>query len=201
MLVIRPPPCSDTTNTTCLGAGAGSVAFAGVQPQIGDLLQAGTCAIGSIPANLGISGMTGALAAHLILVVTAPDTSLSEYAAVRQSILAVSKYLLLPSLLVVLLSGLLAMAVHYPFCQARWVWAKALTGIALLEGTLVTVQGTSRRVAELSAGALDGRADPALMAELLRTEWIGLWTILVLSLLNVVLGVLRPRLGRNPAAA
>ncbi len=45
-----------------LGAGAGSVAFAGVQPQIGDLLQAGTCAIGSIPANLGISGMTGALA-------------------------------------------------------------------------------------------------------------------------------------------
>jgi hypothetical protein len=56
-------------------------------------------------------------------------------------------------------------------------------------------------VAELSAGALDGRADPALMAELLRTEWIGLWTILVLSLLNVVLGVLRPRLGRNPAAA
>ena len=93
------------------------------------------------------------------------------------------------------------MAVHYPFCQARWVWAKALTGIGLLEGTLVTVQGTSRRVAELSAGALDGRADPALMAELLRTEWIGLWTILVLSLLNVVLGVLRPRLGRNPAAA
>ena len=45
-----------------LGAGAGSVAFAGVQPQIGDLLQAGTCAIGSIPASLGISGMTGALA-------------------------------------------------------------------------------------------------------------------------------------------
>ena len=69
--------------------------------------------------EIGGIGMTGALAAHLILVLTAPDTSLAEYAAVRQSILAVSKYLLLPSLLVVLLSGLLAMAVHYPFCQAR----------------------------------------------------------------------------------
>lgn len=151
--------------------------------------------------EIGGIGMTGALAAHLILVITAPDTSLAEYAVVRQSILAVSKYLLLPSLLIVLVSGLLAMAVHYPFCQARWVWAKALTGIGLLEGTLVTVQGTSRRAAELSAAAVDGQADPALMAELLRTEWIGLWTILALSLLNVVLGVLRPRLGRRPAAA
>jgi hypothetical protein len=151
--------------------------------------------------EIGGIGMTGALAAHLILVVTAPDTSLAEYAAVRQSILAVSRYLLLPSLLIVLVSGLLAMAVHYPFCQARWVWAKALTGIGLLEGTLVTVQGTSRRAAELSAAAVDGQADPALMAELLRTEWIGLWTILALSLLNVVLGVLRPRLGRRSGAA
>jgi hypothetical protein len=145
--------------------------------------------------EIGGIGMTGALAAHLILVITAPETSLAEYSTVRQAILAVSKWLLLPSLLIVLLSGLLAMAVHYPFCQARWVWAKALTGIALLEGTLVTVQGTSRRVAELTAAAApDGQPDAALMAELLRTEWIGLWTILVLALLNVVLGVLRPRL-------
>jgi len=144
--------------------------------------------------EIGGIGMGGALAAHLILVVTMPETSLEAYAAVRQSILAISKWLLLPSLLIVLLSGLLAMAVHYPFCQARWVWAKALTGIGLLEGTLITVQGTSRRAAELSSAAVDGRGDAALMAELLRTEWIGLWTILALSLLNVVLGVLRPRL-------
>lgn len=44
-----------------LGAGAGSVAFAGVQPQLGDFLQAGTCAVGSLPASLGITGLTGAL--------------------------------------------------------------------------------------------------------------------------------------------
>ncbi|MBC7781098.1 MAG: hypothetical protein H7125_13440 [Proteobacteria bacterium] len=144
--------------------------------------------------EIGGIGMTGALAAHLILVITAPQTSLEEYAAVRQSILAVSKWLLLPSLLIVLASGLFAMAVHYPFCQARWVWAKALTGIGLFEGTLVTVQGTSRRAAELSALAVDGRGDAALLSELLRTEWIGLWTILTLALLNVVLAVLRPRL-------
>jgi len=44
-----------------LGAGIGSLAFAGVQPQLGDFLHAGTCAIGSLPEQLGVSGPVGAL--------------------------------------------------------------------------------------------------------------------------------------------
>jgi uncharacterized membrane protein YedE/YeeE len=44
-----------------LGASAGSLAFAGAQPQLGDFLQAGACSIGSLPQQLGISGLTGAL--------------------------------------------------------------------------------------------------------------------------------------------
>lgn len=43
------------------GAGAGSLAFAGLQPQLGDFLHAGTCAIGSLPEQLGVSGPVGAL--------------------------------------------------------------------------------------------------------------------------------------------
>ena len=38
-----------------LGAGAGSLGFAFVQPQLGDFLSAGTCAIGSLPEQLGAS--------------------------------------------------------------------------------------------------------------------------------------------------
>ena len=45
-----------------LGAGAGSLAFAGVQPRLGDFLQAGACSIGSLPQHLGVSGLHGALA-------------------------------------------------------------------------------------------------------------------------------------------
>lgn len=43
------------------GAGAGSLAFALVQPQLGDFLQSGTCAIGSLPQQLGVSGAIGAV--------------------------------------------------------------------------------------------------------------------------------------------
>ncbi len=42
------------------GASFGSVAFAFVQPQLGDFLQAGTCAIGCLPERLGASGQLGA---------------------------------------------------------------------------------------------------------------------------------------------
>lgn len=42
-----------------LGAGAGSLAFAFVQPQLGDFLSAGTCAIGSLPEQLGASNGLG----------------------------------------------------------------------------------------------------------------------------------------------
>jgi uncharacterized membrane protein YedE/YeeE len=44
------------------GAGLGSLAFAGLQPQLDGFLHAGACAVGSLPEQLGVSGMAGALA-------------------------------------------------------------------------------------------------------------------------------------------
>jgi len=44
-----------------LGAGLGSLAFAFVQPELGGFLAAGTCAIGSLPEQLGVPGSVGAL--------------------------------------------------------------------------------------------------------------------------------------------
>ena len=44
-----------------VGAGAGSLAFAAIQPQATELLQAGTCAVGSLPQALGVSPGLGAL--------------------------------------------------------------------------------------------------------------------------------------------
>jgi len=45
-----------------IGAGGGSLVFAGLQPGMTDFLHAGTCAVGSLPERLGVSGPVGALA-------------------------------------------------------------------------------------------------------------------------------------------
>lgn len=146
--------------------------------------------------QLGAVGAMGGLAACVVLVALAPRDSLVEYAAWRTAIVAVGQWLLVPSLALVLVSGLLAIAIHRPYHDAGWAWVKALLGLVMFEGTLLTVQASGRRAAEVAAlAAQSGAPDPAALAPLLRTEWLGLWTMLVLALANIVLAVWRPRLG------
>lgn len=150
--------------------------------------------------ELGAAGLLGTLAAYFVLVAFVPVHGVSDYAVVRACISALSKWLLMPSLAIVLISGLLAIAAHRPFMEARWVWVKALLGLSMFEGTLVAVAANAQRGADLSARALAGSVDPALMAELAHSERIGLSTITILALANVVLAVWRPRLRRREGA-
>lgn len=147
--------------------------------------------------QLGAIGVMGAMACCLILLVTAPQDSLAGYAAVRQGIHAITRWLLVPSLAVVLVSGLLAIAANRAYMDAGWAWIKALLGIAMFEGTLLTIQASSRKAAEIAAAAAQsGATDSAALAPLLRTEWAGLWTMLALSFVNILLAVWRPRINR-----
>ena len=52
-----------------VGAGLGSLAFAWMQPHLGGFLHAGTCSIGSLPQQLGISGPIGALGLMVVALV------------------------------------------------------------------------------------------------------------------------------------
>ena len=152
--------------------------------------------------ELGAVGVMGALGAGLVLSLTAPPPgeALAEYAAVRQGIAAINRWLLLPSLVLVLLSGLLAIAATRAYMDAGWPWLKALSTVAMFEGTLLTVHSSGRKAAEIATlAASSGEPDLAALEPLLRTEWIGGWTILALSLGNILLAVWRPRL-RRPAA-
>jgi hypothetical protein len=146
---------------------------------------------------LGAIGLTGALASYMILLATAPDDSMADYAIVRSNIKAISGWLLVPSLAIALVSGLLAMAVYSPFQNAGWVWAKAVLGLPMFEGTLATIDSTAQSAAALSAQAAAGEFDPALLSEMLAREWQALWIIMALAIAQTVVGVWRPRRRRR----
>jgi hypothetical protein len=142
-------------------------------------------------------GVLGSLAACIVLVAAVPAGSEVEYAALRRGIAAIEQWLLLPSLLLVLISGLLAIAANDGYINAGWPWLKALLGLSMFEGTLLAVSAPGRDASALSALAAAGPSDPAQLAQVLRTEWGGLWTILAVSLANIVIAVWRPRFIRS----
>jgi hypothetical protein len=150
--------------------------------------------------EIGAVGVVGSFAACIVIIYTAPPRqSLIGYAAARHAVAAICQWLLVPSLAAALISGLLAIAANRAYINAGWAWVKALLGISMFEGTLLTVSASARHAADLSALAAAGSADPVQLAEVLRTEWGGLWILLALSLANIVFGVWRPRFGRASA--
>lgn len=68
-----------------LGAGIGSLAFANLQPQLGDFLHAGTCAIGSLPEQLGISGPVGAAGLTVVALAAFVGATLVERTMKRRT--------------------------------------------------------------------------------------------------------------------
>lgn len=148
--------------------------------------------------TLGAIGLIGALSTHIILLAVMPESvSLGEYSAWRQAIGAIAKWLLLPSLGLVLVSGLLAMAFGDQFHSAGWAWAKLALGVVTFEWTLLAVQGPAQRAAEAGIRAAAGEVDVAAITEMVRGEWASLWVILAIALLNVALGIWRPRFSRR----
>ncbi|MEM1092374.1 MAG: hypothetical protein AAF736_15380 [Pseudomonadota bacterium] len=141
-------------------------------------------------------GLAGGLAAYMIILAYGPTPeSLPEYTALRQALAVVSKWLLMPSMVGVLVTGLLAMAAHYPYMEAPWVWAKAVSGILVFEATLGSIDAPAQRAAATTAKAMAGEIDAAEVAALMHNEWGAWWMVLALSAANVALAIWRPRFG------
>jgi len=75
--------------------------------------------------EIGAIGVVGSFAACIVLLNKTPTPSLIAYATMRQGIAAIAQWLLLPSLGIVLISGLLAMAADNVYKNAAWAWIKA----------------------------------------------------------------------------
>lgn len=150
--------------------------------------------------TLAACGLIGGLAAYMLLLVAAPQGTPADYADLRLAIAAISDYILLPSLAVALISGLLSMAVHRPFQDKRWAWFKAALGILMFKGVLTVVGTKADTAARLAAEIAAGETAPEVLASAMAHEWETLWTVMALSVLNVVLGIWRPSLKPRPAA-
>lgn len=133
----------------------------------------------------------GALATCLVINMTADIGATADFAATRRVFAAVAQFILVPSMAVVVLSGLLALAATRGYRDAGWAWLKALLGLSVFEATLIVV-GSAGRQAEVAAAA--AATDVAALQALLRSERITLWVLIALSVANVVLAVWRPRL-------
>ncbi len=145
--------------------------------------------------TMGAVGFIGAIAALLILHASLPEpTDLERFTILRTAMGNVAKWLLLPSMATVVCSGLLSMAVVSAYQSAGWAWAKLLSGIIILEGTLVYVQAPMERAAERAAAALAGETPVAELGVTLQPEWGSFWVIGGVAVANVALGVWRPRL-------
>ncbi len=142
----------------------------------------------------GAIGFAGGIAAYMIMVTYGPDISPTEdFARFRDALAVVSRWLIMPSMLLVLTSGLLAIAVHHPFQNAGWVWLKALTGLLVFEASLASIDGPAKRAAKAASDAVAGNIDAAQLAAGINDKWGALWVMLALSAANVVLAIWRPR--------
>ena len=148
---------------------------------------------------MGAIGLMGAMACLLVLTsLSPPPSSLAGYALMRGAMAAIGKWIFLPSFVLTLIPGLLAIAANRAFHNAGWAWVKAATGILIFMGGLHALAPIQEE-AERSAAALAGETDPATIDGPSAGEQATLWLLLAVSTANVVLGVWRPRLTRLPA--
>ena len=144
--------------------------------------------------TVSCAGFTGGITVYLMLLAYSPDaTDIDAFDQNRQNIALVAHWLILPSMAVILLSGLLSIAVHRPFQEARWVWAKALSGILVFEATLASVDGPAQRAAQTSAAAIAGEIDVSELATKIHDHNGALYILLGLAVANIMLGIWRPR--------
>lgn len=143
-----------------------------------------------ITHTLGATGFMGGMAALLaVLVLTPAATGRSEWVPVIGALARIAAWVVAPSMVVTVISGLLSMAANPAFYEAGWVWVKAATGILILEGGL-HVLGPIQEEAKRGAAALAG--GPGLVTAEVNTMGV----LLAVAAANVALGVWRPRFMR-----
>jgi uncharacterized membrane protein len=148
--------------------------------------------------TLAAAGLTGGIAALAVVVILAPASiGTVSYVPIMVAMAKIAAWVIGPSLVLTVVTGLLAMVANPAYYEAGWVWAKAATGLALLEGGLRII-GPLQDEAKRAGAALASASNAADLASLLTSEENTLWLLLAVSVANIALGVWRPRFQKIP---
>ena len=142
-------------------------------------------------------GVAGGIVVVLILVDTIDATSPSGVASVHATIGLICNALIVPSLIVLLLTGMLLVVARPQLISARWVWAKAVLGLLVALNVLFGFLPLVNALAAMSATGALGDAPPGPIDSTVATERYASYAILFNLLAAMVVAVWRPRLGRN----
>jgi hypothetical protein len=148
-----------------------------------------------------LAGFVGGLVAARVLSSFADGAPPTALAALRLSIAHLGAELMVPSLIVLLLSGMLLVVARPHLINARWIWAKAVLSVAMAGAALAIVQPAMTRSAGFAAAAALGTPAPLEIALALEAEARGGAVVLLLAALAVLLAVWRPRLGQRSGDA
>ena len=148
--------------------------------------------------SVAAAGLMGGVAAMVVVLMLTP-ASIDDagYAAIVLGMSKLAAWIIGPSMVLTVITGLLSMAVHSPFQDAGWVWVKAATGILVLQAGL-HILGPLQEEAARAAGGLAISADGANTARLFEAEINTAWVLLGVSVANIALGVWRPRFPQYP---
>jgi len=148
--------------------------------------------------SLAAAGLTGAIVALAVVVILAPASiGTPGYVPIMTAMANVAGWVIAPSLVLTVATGLLSMVANPAFYEAGWVWAKAATGVVLLEGGLRVI-GPLQDEAKRAGAALAGGPNAGELTRLLTSEANTLWLLLAVSIANIALAVWRPRLMKLP---
>lgn len=142
-----------------------------------------------------VAVFSGALTVSLVLADDAEGATAAGVAAVRRSIVTVGDAVVIPSLIVLLLTGMLLVVGRPMLIHARWVWAKAALGSVVAAVSLFVVLPAARRAAIAAAEGSLGAPALDLMQGAMRSELLGSALVLALVGLAAWIAVRRPRLG------
>lgn len=141
-------------------------------------------------------GLAGGVIVSLVLADTIDATSPSATAGMHAAIALICGGVIVPSLVMMLLSGMLLVIARPRLIAARWVWAKAALGVVTGAVILLALQPAVKAAASMAATGALGDAPLGPLAAVVASEHAAAWWILGLILVAMVVAVWRPRFGR-----